>query len=200
VVLADGTAIDLVKIGAAFDSDRVAELAAALAAPAAIASTTAERTGTLDVDGATLELFADGAVARAGEPVRLLPGAGASDVLRRSGEAFRDPHLWREEPTTIAVITVDGKPFVRGPVIGEWPGAADPTTLEALAFALAAPASLGPAPRFATSAHRVEIEIHRPDGETARHAVGLAADCRGAVDARTVLLPRALCELVARAR
>ena len=200
VVLVDGTAVDLVKIGAAFDPDRVAELAAALAAPAALASGTAKVTGALDVDGTTLQLFADGAVARAGEPVRLRPGPGAIDILRRPGEAFRDPRLWREEPTTIATITIDGKAFARGAVIGEWQGAGAPAALEALATALAAPVALGPAPRFVAPAHRVELEIRRPDGETARHALALTGDCHGMVDARSVILPPALCELVGRAR
>lgn len=200
VVLADGTAIDLVKIDAGLEPDRVAELAAALAAPADLAPGTAKVTGTLDVDGTTLQLFADGAIARAGEPVRLLPGPGARDILRRTGEALRDPRLWREEPTTIATITIDGVPFARGATLGEWPGAHDPVALDALAAALAEPTATGPAPRFAAPAHRLAIAIRRPDGVVATHALALARDCRGIVDDRVVALPRALCDLVARAR
>ncbi len=180
VVLADGTAVDLDEDRAAgLDPSRVAEVAAALATPAEIATTPAKPIGALDVDGAALALYDDGSVARAGEGLRLLPDPEARAVLRRTGEALRDPRLWAEEPTTIAAIEVDGKTFARGATVGAW-RAGDPKTLDALAVALASPASLGPAPPIARRTHLVAIQIRRPgDGGEIRHELALASGCRG---------------------
>ena len=197
VVLTDGTAVDLVKIAAGLDASRVAELAAALATPAEIATTAAKPTGALDVDGAALALYDDGSIARAGEALRLLPDPEARVVLRRTGEALRDPRLWAEEPTTIAAIEVDGKTFARGATLGEW-RAGDPKTLDALAAALASPTSLGPAPPITARAHLVAIQIRRPDGGELRHELALARDCRGSAEGRSVVLPPELCALVDR--
>ncbi len=199
VVLVDGTPIDLVKIGASFDAGAVGELAAALATPAEIATTPAKPTGKLEVDGAALTLYDDGSVARATEPLRLLPDPAARAILRRTGEAFRDPRLWAEEPTTIAAIEIDGKTFARGASLGEW-RSGDAKTLDALALALASPTSLGTAPPFAERAHVVALQIRRPDGGETRHELALARDCRGSADGRTVKLPAALCALVDRLR
>ncbi len=199
VVLADRTAIELVRIGASFDPARVAELAAALAAPAEITTGTAKPLGALEVDGAAMTLFDDGSIARASESLRLLPDVAARQVLRASGETFREPHLWLEEPTTIAAIEIDGKSFARGATLGAWTSG-DAKALEALAFALASPTSLGPAAPFAEHAHAIAIRIRRPDGGELHHELALASDCRGASDGRTVRLTATLCALVERAR
>lgn len=218
VVLPDGAALDTSppRVGdAAADAIRVAELLAALAAPAEVARLpaappTAHLTAT-DRAGAaiTLDLFADRVLARSGEPVALRPAPGAWSLLVRPSRELRDLTLWVEEPTTITALVVDGVRYQRGQVIGAWSrqpaGPVDAARVEALVEQLAAPRARGLTDGPLAAAHRVTIEVTPPVGAPTRHALELgdprASGCPAHTGGDTVVLPPAICsEAVALAR
>jgi hypothetical protein len=214
VVLPDGATLSTspLRIGdAAADVTRVAELLAALAAPAEVvarptAPPTAQLTAT-DRAGAAiaLDLFADRVLARRGEPVALRPAPGAWSLLVRPSRELRDLTLWVEEPTMITALVIDGVRYQRGPVIGAWDrhpaGRADAARVEALIAQLAAPRALGFAGGPLAAAHRVTLEVTPPAGSPIRHALELgaprASGCPARTGGDTVVLPAAICSEVA---
>ena len=214
LALADGAALDTSPPrlgGAAADEARVAELLAALAAPAAVVRlpagppiarlTATDRAGTA-ID---LELYAERVLARRGEPVALRPAPGAWALLVRPSRELRELTLWVEEPTTITALAIDGVRYERGQVIGAWTrapaGAADAARVEALVGQLAAPRALGPSDRPFAVAHRVTIEVVPPVGAATRHALELGeprgAGCPARAGGDAVMLPAAVCREVA---
>jgi hypothetical protein len=217
-VLPDGAALDTSppRIGdAAADPTRVAELLAALAAPAEVARlpaappiahlTATDRAGA----AIALDLFADRVLARHGEPVALRPAPGAWNLLVRPSRELRELTLWVEEPTTITALAIDDVRYQRGQVIGAWSrqpaGPVDAARVEALVAQLAAPRALGFADGPLAAAHRVTIEVTPPVGAPTRHALELGAPRASGCPARsggdTVVLPAAICaEIAALAR
>jgi hypothetical protein len=228
VVLADGAALDTaaLRIGdAAADQARVAELLAALAAPAEVArlpSTPAVHhvvVGGRAGAAVTLDLFAEQTLARHGEPIALRPAPGAFRLLVRPSRELRDVTLWLEEPTTITAVRIDGTSYQRGAAIGDWTrrpadatGAgpaevkpADKTTLEALVAILAAPRSLGFVDDPVVITHHVTLAITPPVGLPAERTLALGAPRPAGCPARlahdTILLPAVVCaQLAALAR
>src|SRR4051812_5207051 len=214
VALPDGAALDTSppRVGdAAADVTRVAELLAALAAPAEVvglpaAPPIAHLTAT-DRAGAAiaLDLFADRALARSGEPVALRPAPGAWSLLVRPSRELRDLTLWVEEPTTITALAIDGVRYRRGAVIGAWDrepaSPVDAARVEALVARLAAPRALGFADRPLAAAHRVTLEVAPPVGAPMRHALELGAPrgsgCPARAGGDTVVLPAAICSEIA---
>jgi hypothetical protein len=214
VVLPDGTALDLAtsRVGdAAADPARVAELLAALAAPAEVVARPARpadrQLAVTDRAGVvvTLELFADRVVARHGEPVALRPGPSAWALLVRPANQLRDPVLWREEPATISAIRIDGVRYRRGAAIGDWArepaGAVDGAAIEAVVALVAAPRALGFGGPGFPPAHRVTLAITPPAGPPGERVLelgaSLAAGCPARVGRDAVVLPAALCARVA---
>jgi len=129
IVLADTVELDTtaLRVGdAPADPARVAELLAALAAPADVVAVPAKPAiQHLVVTGSagttiTLDLFADHVLARHGEPVALRPAPGAWNLLVRPSRELRDVTLWLEEPTTITTLRIDDVSYQRGAVIGDW--------------------------------------------------------------------------------
>jgi hypothetical protein len=222
VVLADGVALDTTALRVAdvpADPARVAELLAALAAPAEVARAPAPPavqhlvvTGRAGVT-LTLDLFADHTLARHGEPIALRPAPGAWSLLVRPSRELRDVTPWLEEPTTITGVRIDDVRYQRGAIIGDWTrlpaagagGRSGPTidskTLEALVALLAAPRSLGFLDGELTAVHRVTLTITPPAGAPTEHVLALgaprAAGCPVRADRDTILLPATVCAQVA---
>jgi hypothetical protein len=214
VMLPDGAALSTSppRVGdAAADVTRVAELLAALAAPAeAVARpagpptahlTATDRAGT----AIALDLFPDRVLARSGEPVALRPAPGAWSLLVRPSRELRDLTLWVEEPTMITALVTDGVRYQRGAVIGAWDrqpaGPVDAARVEALVAQLAAPRALGFADGPFTAVHRVMLEVTPPAGAPIHHALELGAPrgsgCPAHTGGDTVVLPAAICSDVA---
>ncbi|HEU0033707.1 MAG TPA: hypothetical protein VFQ53_23935 [Kofleriaceae bacterium] len=216
LTLPDSGVLDLAKrprIGS-HDADpaRALELAAILAAPGQPVPRPATKpTGQLAVTGdrieLVLELYGRGIVARRGEPLALQIGDGAYALLVRPQAAYRDPVLWLEEPTTIQRVTLDGKPYARGPVIGEWlrdaQPVADPAALDALVELLASPRAIGELPEPVTLPHAIELAIVPPVGPASKRALRigkLPQGCAASVDASHVLVAPELCAAIERVR
>jgi hypothetical protein len=214
VVLSDGVALDIASRrvgGVAADPARIAELVAALAAPAeVVALPTGPAAQHLVVTGRagvafTLDVFAERVVARRGEPIALRPGPAAWQALVRPSRELRDAALWLEEPTMISELEIDGVRYVRGQVIGDWtrrpPGAADAHSIEALVGLLAQlRSSATTGPQIAVI-HRVAITVAPPAGAASQHVLELgaprAAGCPARVGNDAVMLPAIVCVLVA---
>jgi hypothetical protein len=214
IALADGTALELspLRVGDhPADQARVAELLAALAAPAEVvplpARPAAQHLVVTDRLGATttVDLFAERVLARHGEPVALRPPPGAWSLLVRPSRELRDATLWLEEPTTITALRIDDILYQRGAVIGEWsrrPSAATRTaTIEALVATLAAPHALGFIDERVATAHRVMITVTPPVGPVTERTVEVgparAAGCPVRVERDAFLLPVVVCAQVA---
>lgn len=214
VALPDGAALATSppRVGdAAADVTRVAELLAAIAAPAEVVPRPAgppiAHVTATDRAGAAiaLDLFADRVLARPGEPVALRPAPGAWSLLTRPSRELRELALWVEEPTTITALVVDGVRYQRGQVIGAWQrqpaGPVDAARIEALVTQLAAPRALGLADGPLAAAHRVTLEVTPPAGAPVRHALELGAPrgsrCPAHTGDDTVVLPAAICSEVA---
>lgn len=222
VVLADGVALDITALRAgdvAADQARVAELLAALAAPAEVArAPVTPAVHHLVVTGregtpVTLDLFAEQVVVRRGEPIALRPAPGAWSLLVRPSRELRDVTLWIEEPTMITGVQIDDARYERGAIIGDWvrrraggsgatpvvPGVA--TVLEALVGLLAAPRSLGFVDAQVPIAHRVTLTITPPAGAPTEHVLALgpprAAGCPALVERGAIALPAVVCTQVA---
>jgi hypothetical protein len=221
VVLADRVALDLTALragGAPADPARVAELVAALSAPAEVAGAPATPaihqlivTGR-DGIAVTLDLFAERVVARHGEPVALRPAPGAWDLLVRPSRELRDAAPWVEEPTMVTAVRIDDVRYERGAVIGEWtrqparattarPSAPDAGMLDALVALLAAPRSLGSVTGAVPIAHRVTLTITPPAGAPTERVLGVgaprAAGCPARAERDALMLPAIVCAQVA---
>lgn len=215
VTLADGGVLDLAKRPRIGDHDadlaRVGELLIALQAPAprvvdADAAMPARATLTI-TDGAgtahVLELLPASRVRRRGEPVVLELAPDTYAILARGAGALRDPTLWREEPTTIRTITIDGTTFARGAVLDEWtrtgPGKDDPAAASELARALAqlAGTEVAGTPR---TRHTLTFETAPPAGAPVTRTLQIGDRCHARVDGRTVALAPEVCALIARLR
>jgi hypothetical protein len=193
------------------DATAVTELVLALAAPVDTAvpvSSEAVPIGTIvasDRGGTTvtLELLPGKRVRRRGEPVALVPGAGAWDILVRPSAALRDPILWTEEPLTIRSISIDGTTYTRGAVIGEWtrqgPGTDSPNALAELVAVLALPRAID-APRPARIRHRLRFEIAPPGIPPTTRTLEIGArrpaGCEAIIDGRSVLLATMVCDAI----
>jgi hypothetical protein len=226
IVLADGAHLDLTGRPRVGDRDAdyaaVAELLAALSSPAEPAALPASTAGgtapkpaasltVTDRGGTslTLDLYPPSLVARRGEPIALRLGEGAFRLLARSSAELRDPTPWREEPTTISALELDGTTYTRGAVIGEWtrtgPGRDDPATVEKLAAALAAPVAR-PQPSAAPLRHTITLHIRPIGGAPAKHVLQLgdaiapaataATICPALVDNARVALAAEICAIV----
>jgi hypothetical protein len=218
VVLPDGITLDLSGHPRIADRDAdpaaALELLATLAAPAdPVAAPPARPLGALTVSdrngrSITLDLYAPDIVVRRGEPIGLRVGEGALRRLARPSSELRDPMPWREEPTTIAALTIDGTTYTRGAVLGEWarsgPGRDDPTAVSQLAESLAAPAAR-PHPHAAPPRHTITLHIRPPGAAPIIHTLRLSdpdtAGCPATLadsppaEAR-VVLPIEVCTLV----
>lgn len=184
ITFADGT-----TLGRDADPDRRRELIAALQTPGELAPRKGAPTGTLVVGDITLELFSDG-VARAGEPMMIRTPHIAT--IARPASAYRDTTRWREDAITIQSITVDGKTFTRGAVLGEWIGTKEPALVEALAATLAIVRAPGIANVPAT-AHRVTVTFAPPTGAPTTHTIEIGARCAGRIDGEPAMVPLDLC-------
>jgi hypothetical protein len=203
LVLPGGATIDRTRRpqldGKDADPDRVAELVAALRAPAEVAPLPAGApAGSIVAGEMTIDLY-DHVLARRGEPVALRPTPEAWKVIARPASAYRDPTRWREEPTTISALTIDGTTYARGAVIGEWKDAKDASLLEALATAVATVvAAEGPAP--ARVEHRVDVQVTPPVGSPVTHHLEVGpigqGGCAGRADGQAVVLTLELCTAV----
>jgi hypothetical protein len=191
LTLPDGTTLDLSghpRVGER-DADPAAalELVAALGAPAEpVAAPTTRPLGALVVAdrggrSITLDLYAPDVVVRRGEPVGLRVGEGAFRRMSGPSAELVDPTPWREEPTTISALELDGTTYTRGAVLGEWartgPGRDDPAAVSKLVAALAAPAArpLAPAPAapFATR-HTLTLRVQPPAGAPLTHTLRIS--------------------------
>jgi len=219
VVLADATVLDIPTLRMGdhpAEPARVAELLAALAAPAEVTALPAQpATQHLVITGAggatiTLDLFADHVLSRHGEPIALRPASGAWSLLVRPARELRDATRWREEPTTITAVRIDDVGYQRGAIIGEWarqpagaPGTrlADAKALEALVALLAAPRSLGFLDEQVATSHHVTLVVTPPTGAPTEHVLALgaprAAGCPARVESEAILLPANVCAQVA---
>ena len=219
LVLADGAVLDLTghpRIGDRdADPTAVLELIAALGAPAEpIAAPAGTPLGALVATerggrSITLDLYAPDVVVRRGEPVGLRVGEGAFRRLARPSAELRDPTPWREEPTTVTALALDGTTYTRGAVIGEWtragPGRDDPAAVSRLVDALAAP-RLRPHPHAGALRHTVTLHVRPPGGAPVVHALRVgepeAGGCNAAIeaapgaDAARVTAPPEVCTLV----
>lgn len=211
LVLPDGAALDTSPLRVAdrpADPSRVAELLAALAAPADVvalpAGAPAHQLRATAASTITLDLFAGGMLARHGEPIALRLAPGAWQLVTRPSRELRELALWLEEPTTITAVQIDAARYERGAVIGAWSrapaGPADAALLEALVTALAAPRSLGFVEPF-TIAHRITLTVTPPAGAPSEHVLELGAPraigCPARVAGDSVLLPAILCRQIA---
>jgi hypothetical protein len=190
ITFGDGTVLDVKSHD--LDHDRVRELLAALQARGELVPRAGTPIGKLVADGITLDLYKDG-VAREGEPVMIR--TPLIDVIRRPAAAYRDTTRWREDALTIQSITVDGKIFTRGAVIGEWTGATQPGRVEALAGTLAtvrAPA----ADKAGPAKHHIAVTFAPPTGKPTTHTVEIGEHCRGRIDGAPVVVPADLCTAV----
>ncbi len=176
-----------------------------------VAAPTTEPIETLTVavergDAMVLSLHAGNLIARAGEAVALRLSPDAFALLRRGAAAYRDPTPWREEPTTIDELRIDGITYKRGAVIGEWirtpAGPSDAASIEALVRALAEPRVLRVAPATLGATRRVELIVRPPTGGEKSHILEIgaatAAGCPAKIGATTVLLSVEICRLVPR--
>ena len=210
VVLADGVALELRHLrvgGRPADQARVAELLAALGAPAEAVTlpvmAATQRLVVTDHGGATttLELFSEGIVARQGEPVALRPAPGAWRLLARASRELRDLGVWLEEPTTITKLRIDDITYRRGAVIGAWtrepPGPVDAGAVEALVALLAAPRATGFLDGPVAVAHRVMITITPPAGPAIERVLEMGRRCAARIDQETVLLSPTTCVQIA---
>lgn len=202
LVLADGATLDRKGRPRLADHDadpeRVAELIAALAAPAdVVALPAAKPTTTIRTEEVTLDLY-DHVLARRGEPVALRPTPQAWATITRPSSALRDPTRWLEDAATIASISIDGTTYRRGGALGEWIGARDPALVEVVATALATVrAPSGPPP--ARVVHRIELQIAPPAGAPATHRLEVGDGCAARADGEPIVLPLAACTAVAAA-
>jgi hypothetical protein len=135
IVLADGATLTLSPPridGAAADPARVAELLAALAAPAGPVVPAPDQPaaswaplGQLRVRSAagvelSVELLPGKRVRRSGESLALAPREAAWTALSRPSRALREIATWHEQPTAISALQIDGVIYRRGATIGAW--------------------------------------------------------------------------------
>lgn len=212
--LRDGGVLELARRPRIGDRDadptRLAELLAVLATPGELVALPAlPAAGQLEVRPAAgapivIELYRDGVIARRGEPIGIRVGNGSWAVLARGARSYRDPTLWREDPTTIHAITVGATTYTRGAVLGEWtgPAAVDARAVDALVARLAAPRALDEDPGAPPAAPRtIAVAVQSPAGAGSTHelAVGRTrAGCAATIDATVVLVEPEICALAAR--
>ena len=190
ITFADGTVLALKA--ADLDHDRVRELLTALQTPGELTPRSGTPIGKLVADNVTLELFKDG-VAREGEP--MIIRTPLIDVIRRPASAYRDTTRWREDVLTIQSITVDGKTFTRGAVIGEWIGATQPGLVEALAGTLAT-VRAPDAPKAVRAKHHIAVTFAPPTGQPTTHTIEIGDGCTGRIDGNPAMVPADLCSAV----
>jgi hypothetical protein len=192
------------------DADRVRELLTALAAPGELVPVpeAAHTDAFLAVgaDGTQIQLYiyGNGTLNRRGEPIAIKTPDTA--IIARSSPAYRDPTRWREDPTTITSIKIDGVTYERGAVLGEWTrkpaGKIDSAIVDALAQTLAvvrAPENAGKGKT--TNGRSIKITFTPPAGEPSTHTLQVTSPtrdgCRGRADNHEVTLPPELCTAVA---
>jgi hypothetical protein len=213
IVLVDGIALDVSRLRVGdhpADQARVAELIAALAAPAEVIAPPAKpATQQLVIEHArattTLDVYSERVVARHGEPVALRPAPGAWQLLTRPSRELRDVTLWLEEPTTITTVRIDAVAYERAAVIGEWTrhpnGRIDARRIEELVALLAAPRAIGFGDGPLAVKHRVLIAITPPAGSATQRVLEIGTDRRGRCAARLgheiVLLSPTVCVQIA---
>lgn len=182
----DGTVLDLKSPD--LDSERVRDLLAALGTAGELVPRHGTPIGKLVADDITLDLYKDG-IARAGEPMMIR----SSDMptILQPASAYRDTTRWREDATSIQSITVDGKTFTRGAVIGEWTAAKNPGLVEALAAALATVRA--PDAKAVPTSHHISVTFAPPAGEATTHTIDIGANCSGRIDGNPVVVPQDLC-------
>jgi hypothetical protein len=142
-----------------------------------------------------LELLPKSRVRRKAEPVTLVVGSGAWDILRRPVSAYFDPTLWAEDELTIQSITIDDKTFTRGAVVGEWTGG-DAAALSELARLLAKPRGT-PTTRAAVT-HTITFTTAPPSGAPITRTLQVSATCGALVNDWAVQLDAAICKTLAR--
>jgi hypothetical protein len=213
IVLRDGGVLDLAgraRIGDRHDAEpiAVAELIAALGAPAEpVALPPGPPRGTLSVtdrggQAIALELHLPDVVVRRGEPVGLRVGEGAFRRLVQTSEDLRDRTPWREEPTTVVALELDGTTYTRGAVIGEWtragPGRDDPATVEKLVAALAA-IEVSPHPPGNPPRHVATLHVRPPGGAPVTRTIRIGdpgPTCRASTGGASLAIAPEICALV----
>jgi hypothetical protein len=192
------------------DADRVRELLTALATPGElVAVPEAAHTDAflaVGADGTQIQLYiyGNGTLNRRGEPVAIK--TPDTEIIARTSPAYRDPTRWREDPTTITSIKIDGVTYERGAVLGEWTrkpaGKIDNAIVDALAQTLAvvrAPENAGKGKT--TNGRSIKITFTPPAGEPSTHTLQVTSPtrggCRGRADNHEVTLPPELCTAVA---
>lgn len=213
IVLRDGGVLDLAgspRIGDHHAAEPVvaAELIAALGAPAEpVALPAGPHRGTLSVtdrggQSIAIDLHLPDVVVRRGEPVGLRVGEGAFRLLRQTSEDLRDRTPWREEPTTVVALELDGTTYTRGAVIGEWtrtgPGRDDPAAVEALVAALAA-IEVYPHPPGAPPRHVATLHVRPPGGAPVTRTIRIGdpgPTCRASTGGASLAIAPEICKLV----
>ena len=192
------------------DADRVRELLTALATPGEIVpvpeSAHTDALLAVGADGTQIQLYiyGNGVIGRLREPVAIKTPDTA--LMARNSPAYRDPTRWREDPTTITSMKIDGVTYERGAVLGEWTrkpaGKIDNAIVDALAQTLAvvrAPENAGKGKT--TNGRSIKITFTPPAGEPSTHTLQVTSPtrdgCRGRADNHEVTLPPELCTAVA---
>lgn len=191
------------------DPDRVAELVAALAAPATlVALPPVGARGTMVVefrDGGSIELLRYATTyARPGEVLAMEPEPPFRDVLERPLPSYLDPTRWLEDTTAVASLAIDGIEVERGAVLGEWTrdsaalAPADAALVDALATAVAqVRAPIADVPAAWRPAHTIRVSFAPPVGAPTTHVAELGPPgpdgCLARFDHAPGHAPLALC-------
>jgi hypothetical protein len=191
------------------DPDRVAELVAALAAPAKLVplpALTARRELWVGFrDGGSITLHELGTtIARPDEAIAMQLDPPTLAILERPLETYLDPTRWLEDPTSIASLVVDGVEVKRGAVLGEWMRgsaavpAADAALVDALAAAIAQVRA--PATELTTTwkpTRTITVAFAPPVGPPTSHVIELGPPapngCLARIDHVPGLAPLPLC-------
>lgn len=205
----------------AADPARVAELIAALAAPAdVIAAPVGPPSASIEVilaTGATATLSRYGSLrlVRSSESIGLR--SVSVPMIFRPIRSYIDPTRWTEDVTSVRTLTVkntrsgDSFRYVRGPVIGEWlreghaSAAATNAVVEAVAQAVASVrAPTAEIPSGWTPMQSVTVEFASPVGHPTMHRLDLdrpsQGGCLARIDGVASVAPPALCIAVAAVR
>lgn len=209
LTLGKPTTVAIAGVTHAVDGDRTTELLVALGTPGEVVPMPAGKPARVivaigaDPGEVNLELHAPDVVVRREDATALRIGSGAWDLLARPAARYRDRTLWREEPTTITTITIDGVTWHRGEVIGEWRTSDGPSTprpsLETFVATVAGLRGLdADPPRGFAVVHQVTVVVSPPGASAPiTHELELgaasAAGCPARAAGREVLAPAVAC-------
>ncbi|MFT3691733.1 MAG: hypothetical protein QM831_01245 [Kofleriaceae bacterium] len=200
--------ITIANVEHPIDPQHVADLQRALTTPGALIPPAFTPTASLvitphDGDPITLDIGPT-QVQRRGEPVAIAITAEQHAILLRSAQELVDAERWSEEPSTISTITLDGRVFTRGAVLGEWTLSgkpADAVKLEALATVAAHVRATLRTDQTPTP-HHLELVVTPPVGAPITHAIEIgeatSSGCPARIGSELVIAARELCIAVAK--